>query len=111
MSSISESMIGHVLLHCNTTSTIWETVEQLFSTKSKARLLHLRFLLQSTKKGSMIVEDYFLKMKSLAHELMLARQPIFDDELILYILSGIGIEYESIVVNLTSKDSVSLTEA
>ena len=40
LSSISDSMIGHVL-HCNMTSVIWKTLEQLFSTKSKARLLHL----------------------------------------------------------------------
>ena len=58
----------------------------------------------------MTVEDYFLKMKSLAHGLMLAGQPISDNELILYILSCIGTEYESVVVNLTSKDYVSLTE-
>ena len=44
LSSTSESMIGHVL-HCNRASAIWITLEQLFSTKSKARLLHLRFLL------------------------------------------------------------------
>ena len=104
LSSTSESMIAHVL-HCNMASTIWITLEQLFSIKSKARILHLRFLLQSTKKGSMTVENYFLKTKSLAHELMLVGQPISDDELILYILSGIGTEYESVVVNnLTSKD-------
>ena len=58
----------------------------------------------------MSVEDYFLKMKSIAHDLMVAGHPISDDDLVLYILGGIGQEYESVIVNLTSKDSVTLTE-
>ena len=49
-------------------------------------------------------------MKSLAHELMSAGQVIPDEELILYILGGRS-EYESVIVNLSSKDSVTLPEA
>ena len=110
LSSISENMLGHVL-HCITSSEVWKTLDLLFSTKSKARLLHVQFLLQTTKKGTMSIEDYVLKMKSFAHELMSAGQLIPDDELVLYILGGLGPEYESVTVNLTSKDSVTLVEA
>ena len=86
-------------------------LDLLFSTKSKARLLHVRFLLQATKKGIMSIEDYLLKMKSVAHELMSASQLIPNDELVLYILGGLGPEYESVTVNLTFKDSLTLSEA
>ena len=34
-----------------------------------------------------------------------------DEELVLYILGGLGSEYESVIVNLSSKDSVTLLEA
>ena len=54
-------MLGHVI-QCTTASEIWKTLEQLFVTKSKARLLHL----QTTKKEVMSIEDYILKMKSIA---------------------------------------------
>ena len=37
------------------------TIEQLFHTKFKARLLDLRFMLQSTRKGSFNVEGYISK--------------------------------------------------
>lgn len=50
-------------------------------------------------------------MKTFAHELMIAGQPISDDELVLYILGGLGPEYESVVVSLTSKDSATQSEA
>ena len=110
LSSISESMLGHVV-NCNSSSEIWTTLGQLFSTKSKARLLQLRFLLQTTKKGSLFIEDYFLKMKTIAQDLMSAGQSVSDDELVLYILGGLGSEFDSVVVNLTSKNSVTLPEA
>ena len=56
LSSISENMLGHVL-HCTTSSEVWKTLDLLFSTKSKARLLHVQFLIQTTKKGTMSIED------------------------------------------------------
>lgn len=48
-SSIFETMLGHVV-HCYTTVDIWRMLEQLFSTKSKARILQLYLPLQTTKK-------------------------------------------------------------
>ena len=110
LSSISESLLGHIV-HYTSASEIWKNLEQLFSTKSKARLLHLRFLLHTTKKGSLLVEDYILIMKNLAHDLLLTGQAIPDNELVLYISGGLGSEYESVVVNLTARESVTLAEA
>ena len=46
----------------------------------------------------------------MANSLIAAGQPISEDELILYILSCLGPEFESVVVNLTLKDSVTLPE-
>ena len=43
-------------------------------------------------------------------DLMAAGQAISDDELILHILGGLGPEFESIIVNLTSRESLTLQE-
>ena len=53
---------------------------------------------------------FILKMKARANDLMAAGQAISDDELILYILGGLGPEFESIIVNLTSRESLTLQE-
>ena len=74
---------------------MWTVLEQLFSTKSKARVLRLRLLLQTTKKGTRSIEEYILKIKNIASSLMAAGQSISDDELILYILGGLGSEFVS----------------
>ena len=42
---------------------------------------------------------------------MSAGQSVSDDELVLYILGGLGSKFDSVVVNLTSKDFVTLPKA
>ncbi|XP_062093900.1 uncharacterized protein LOC133799928 [Humulus lupulus] len=91
--SISEEMMGHI-----------------FSTKSKARVLQLRTTLQSTRKGSTHVDEYILKMHCLGDSLIADGQQISEDELILYILGGLDSEYEAVIINLTSCDSITLSE-
>ena len=62
------------------------------------------------KKGNSSIEDYILKKKSLVLSLMAAGQQITDDKLILYILGGLGSEFETVIVNLTSRESITLQE-
>lgn len=52
-----------------------------------------------------------LKMQTLAENLASAGQPLSDEDLILYILGGLGHEYDSVVVNLTSRhDQLTIQE-
>ncbi|PON76987.1 hypothetical protein PanWU01x14_029960 [Parasponia andersonii] len=100
-------MLGHVV-RCISSAPIWRVLEQLFSSNSKARLLQLRFQLQTVKKGSMTINDYFLKMGGITENLAAAVQVPSDDELLLYILGGLSNEYDPVIMNLTSRqESVS----
>ena len=68
-------------------------------------------MLQSTKKGLISIDEYILKMRGIADSLSSVGNAISDEELILYVLGGIGSEYESVVVNLTSRnDPLTLTD-
>ena len=109
---MSESMLGHVT-RCVHAAEIWYTLERLNVTQSRARVLQLRFMLQNLKKGNMSIEEYFVKMKNMADLLNVSGgQVLIDDELLLYILGGLGNEYEFVVVLLTSRQGeVSLEEA
>ena len=108
LSSISEKMLGHVI-HGQYSAEQWNVLERLFFTKPKARILQLRLSLETIKMGSSSIEDYVLKMKTAANDPMATGQHILGDKLVLYILSGLGPKFES-VVNLTSKYSDSLQE-
>ena len=49
-------------------------------------------------------------MKTNANALITVGQQNSDDELILYILGGLGLEFDSIAVNVTSHDFITLQE-
>lgn len=87
------------------------TLEHLASGNSRAHLLQLRYQLQSVEKGSISINDYILKMRSIADNLTAAGHVISDEDLILYILRGLGSKYDPVVVNLTSRyEAISLSE-
>ena len=46
-------------------------------------------------------------MKTISHGLVAAGQTISDEELVLYILGGLGPKFEYVIVHLTSKDCFS----
>lgn len=84
---------------------VWTVLEKLFSTQSKARAMQLRFMLQTLKKGNLDFDEYILKMRNLADDLNSIGHIISDDDLILYIRGGFRPIYESVVVNLTSRNN------
>ena len=95
-------MMGHVL-HCRTAPEIWHVLARTFAVKSKARLLQIQGLLQSTKKGSDSIDEYILKMKGFADSLAAAGDPISEERLCLYIMGGLDPEFEASIVNLTNR--------
>ncbi|XP_031262018.1 uncharacterized protein LOC116120208 [Pistacia vera] len=72
---------------------------------SKARTLHLRNLLQNTKKESMGVNEYILRMKELGDELVANGVQIRDEQLLLYILDGLGPKFDAMEANLVANSS------
>lgn len=105
ISSISETMFRHIAT-CETAYDIWHTLEMHFLTDSKARVLHLRNLLQTTRKENLSINDYILKMKEFAGSLTASGVNISDEELLLYVLDGLGPEYDAVVANLTSRSGL-----
>ncbi|XP_031256560.1 uncharacterized protein LOC116114556 [Pistacia vera] len=80
-------------------------LELHFQSISKARTLYLRNMLQTTKKDFLSINEYVLKMKELGDELVASGVNIGEKELLLYILDGLGPEYDVVVVNLTYHSS------
>ncbi|XP_031266567.1 uncharacterized protein LOC116124957 [Pistacia vera] len=101
----------------NSEHIMWKKVDQFlfemhFLTDSKARVLHLRNQLQTTRKDNSSINDYMLKMKEIAGFLTTSGVTVSDEELLLYILDGLGSEYDAMVATLTSRSSkVFLQEA
>lgn len=108
--SIAEVMIGHIT-RCVSSRDLWFTLEALFQSQSKARVMQLKLQLQTQKKGDLSIDEFFLKMRGYADSLAAVGKPVADDDLILHILGGFGAEYDAVVVNLTNRsDALTLQE-
>ncbi|KAL5848351.1 hypothetical protein ACOSQ4_006364 [Xanthoceras sorbifolium] len=65
--------------------------------------MHLRSQLQTLKKGALKISDYIVKIKAVIDALMAAGQVITEQDLVAYILEGLGLEFDPVVCNIASK--------
>lgn len=95
---VQSQMIG-----CATAAQLWMRVTRLFASRSKARVMQFKLQLQTLKKGGQSMKDYLSKMKKHVDMLAACGHPISEEDPVLYILGGVGVEYESVVVHITSR--------
>lgn len=110
LSSINKSIFGHVI-QCTNSVEVWSTFERIFVSKSKARTMQLKYMLQSLKKW--LHEHQWLyssNEEDSIHTFSLKKMYLrwWLDPLHSWAL---GVEYKFVVVNITSRsDSISLQE-
>lgn len=110
MSSLTEGVLARVVNH-TTSSTFWHALDETFSSRSCAKIVQIRTQLTTTTKGSKSTTEYFLFIKKLIDELVVARQPLSCEDVITYVLVGLGHEYDSFVALISARtDTVTIEE-
>ncbi|KAH9680638.1 retrovirus-related pol polyprotein from transposon RE1 [Citrus sinensis] len=111
MSSIQQNLLSTVI-DCTTSKQLWETLTGMFISQSQARIQTLRMQIQTIKKGSMHMADYFAKVKRIADTLALAGKPVELGDLIMHVLTGLdSSDYESLVTAVLARgDKITLDE-
>lgn len=94
-------MLGHVN-RCAHSFQVWKILEDLFQSQSKARSMNLLFQLQTLKKGSSIVDEYFLQMRTIVDGLLASGHTLSNDDLVLYVFGGLGTEFDAVAMSLTT---------
>ncbi|KAL9411275.1 hypothetical protein AB3S75_044965 [Citrus x aurantiifolia] len=105
LSSMSEGIIS-LVFNLETSLEVWKAIEVQFGSQSKSRLLHLRYMMNSTRKDDMKITDYFIKMKNIADNMAAAGSALSSDDLILHVLSGLGPDYNSVATYITGQVGV-----
>ncbi|KAK9200295.1 hypothetical protein WN944_015492 [Citrus x changshan-huyou] len=100
LSSLSEGILS-LVINCESSFDIWKTLEKKFGVQSEARVLQLRYELNTLKKEALSVEDYCIKMKAIADKLASAGSSITKKDLMLTILNGLGSGYRDIATFIT----------
>ena len=99
-------IIGHTSSH-----SAWVALEKIFSSSSRARSMQLRLELQTTRKGSMSMIDYIMKIKSVADSLAAIGKPVYNQDQVMNLLGGLSIDYNAVVTALNIRDDMISLEA
>lgn len=104
-SSLTESVLGQ-MINYTTSAQLWSLLETVFTAQSSAQAVHLRLQLASLKKGGDSITIYFKKAKAIVSSLTAAGQALPNNEFVIYVLAGLGPEYESLVTSLSTQPSL-----
>ncbi|KAG6735438.1 hypothetical protein POTOM_061954 [Populus tomentosa] len=95
----------------NSSHYAWKALEKTFSSSSRARIMQLRLELQSTKKGSMTMIDYIMKVKAAVDSLAAIGEPISEQDQVMNLLGGLGADYNAVVTAINIRDDKISIEA
>ncbi|KAJ9695793.1 hypothetical protein PVL29_010991 [Vitis rotundifolia] len=109
-SSLTPGIMAQIIGH-NTSHSAWNALESIFSSSSRARIMQLRFELQSTKKGSMSMIDYIMKIKRAADNLVAIGEPVSEQDQVMNLLGGLGSDYNVVVTAINIRDDKISLEA
>ncbi|KAL5578167.1 hypothetical protein UlMin_019866 [Ulmus minor] len=109
-SSLTPSIMAQIIGHTSSHSA-WIALEHSFSSSSRARIMQLRLELQSTKKGSMAMIDYIMKIKGAADNLAAIGEPVLEQDQVMNLLGGLGSDYNAVVTAINIRDDKISLEA
>jgi hypothetical protein len=95
-SSPTESVLATVY-GVHTSKQAWTSLATKFTSQSKSRISHLKKQLQTLSQGPKPCFDFLQTTKSLADQFTAAGNPITDEELISFIISGSNPPFTSFI--------------
>ncbi|KAJ1698573.1 hypothetical protein LUZ63_007085 [Rhynchospora breviuscula] len=104
--SISVPILAQVI-SAETAFQLWEKLKQIHTSQSLAKVLELRLLLQTSKKGGTICIDFIQQMQSIADRLRSIGSEISEQNLVIYTLQGLGTDYDNFVTAFTMRQQAS----
>lgn len=103
---LRSTITGTVLSHYVSTESsaaLWTALHQVYLAVSSARIMELRRLLQTTTRGGQSCNEFFETMRHIADQLATVGEPMTNSDLSRYILNGLGPEYNSFVITITTR--------
>ena len=111
MSSISIEIL-RLVVYSKTLLELWTSLEQQFGSKTFAKKIHLKMMLNNLRKGLMKISEFFGKLKTIANELAIFGNPISSLDFLTHLISGLGQPYYPVVVYLEANlAKISINEA
>lgn len=101
LASVTEGVLARVV-GCDFAFEIWEKIKIHFASQTRAKIKQFKTQLRTTRKGSLRMYEYLLKIK-IDYSLAAVGSPVPASDYIEAILDGLPDEYESVVTTVISK--------
>ena len=109
-SALSKEVMVQVAA-AKTAAQAWKMIQDTFVSHTRARVMNVRLALNTTKKESMTITEFYTKMTALGDELAAAGKPLDDAEMISYIVNGLDSDYNPLVSGIVARvDPITLSE-
>jgi hypothetical protein len=109
VNALSPDVLAHVV-GLDSSAAVWAALNTHVSGQSKTRVRQLRSDLNSTRKNDLPADKYFSKMKGIAAELAAAGKSLDDDEILYYVLQGLGSHYNNLRTAINANPNTTLAE-
>ncbi|CAN0898512.1 Retrovirus-related Pol polyprotein from transposon RE1 [Linum grandiflorum] len=93
-STLTEHALA-LVVRATTAQLAWQTIDRSFQAQTRALRMHLKSQLQSLSKGSLPMIEYLDKKRAIVDSLADDQNPISDEDLIGYILTGLDPSYNA----------------
>jgi hypothetical protein len=88
---------------CATSAKAWTTLVDLYYSQTQERSVNTRISLATMKKNHLSVSEYYLKMSQFADELVVSATPLYEDEFVIYLLTGLDEEYNPLFTAIVAR--------
>ncbi|XP_020251834.1 cold shock domain-containing protein 3-like [Asparagus officinalis] len=101
LSSMTEDVLPQLIRQIDTSGQLWASLHTMFSAQHRGNSIQIRVQLSNTRKGDMSAAEYYQKMTGLADTMAHIGRPMSDEEVIGYILAGLGPGHSDLFTAIT----------
>lgn len=101
LSSMTEDVLSQLTRCINTSNQLWTSLHSMFAAQHRGNSIQIRTQLSTTRKGDMSVSEYYQKMTGFADTMANIGHPMTDEEVIGYILAGLGPGHSDLFTAIT----------
>ena len=104
LGSCSDS-IRPLISSASTAREAWDRLHSSFASSSRSRIISLKSKLTKNPKGTHSITEFLHEMRTIADDLALAQSPVFEEDLMIHILSQLGEDYNTIAAAIKVRDT------
>ncbi|XP_073362953.1 uncharacterized protein [Aegilops tauschii subsp. strangulata] len=88
---------------CHTASEVWNTVQGMLTSQTRAQNVNVRIALANLQKGNSTISEYVGKVRTLCDELVASGKKVDEEDVVSHILAGLDEEFDPVVSAMCSR--------